>query len=113
MEDRKSWQLVCSLPQVYVADGVWPADLEDSSKAAVDEEEPGRQQNEVVSKECKAEAKKIDMEDRKRGARVMKLRVVCKSVVRNGEAFNDLGERLDIEREHYRPEDGPLGDAEL
>nr|KAG5688908.1 hypothetical protein BaRGS_009749 [Batillaria attramentaria] len=46
-------------------------------------------------------------------ARVMKLRVVRKSVVRNGEAFNDLGERLDIEREHHRPEDRPLGDAEL
>nr|KAG5691284.1 hypothetical protein BaRGS_017250 [Batillaria attramentaria] len=48
-----------------------------------------------------------------RRARVMQLRVVGKSVVRNGEAFNDLGERLDIEREHHRPEDGPLGDAEL
>nr|KAG5698839.1 hypothetical protein BaRGS_019691 [Batillaria attramentaria] len=46
-------------------------------------------------------------------ARVMKLRVVSKIVVRDGEAFSDLGERLDIHCEHHRPKDGPLGDAEL
>ena len=27
---------MCSLPQVNVADGVWPADLEDSSQTVVD-----------------------------------------------------------------------------
>nr|KAG5697220.1 hypothetical protein BaRGS_028956 [Batillaria attramentaria] len=42
----------------------------------------------------------------------MKLRVVSKSVVRDGEAFNDMGERLDIHCEHHRPKDGPLGNAD-
>ena len=31
------WLLVGALPQFFVADGVWPVDLEDSAQTGVDE----------------------------------------------------------------------------